>query len=111
LEFKLNKIAFNLFGIPIAWYAVIIVTGILVCIFLSQKDDGLYKIKWEDIIDMMVFVLPISILCARLYYVIFNFDVYRNDLINVINIRDGGLAIYGGLIGRNSYMYYLLQKK
>lgn len=97
-----------MFGIPIAWYAVIIVTGILICILLSKRDDGLYKIKWADVIDLLIFMLPISIICARLYYVAFSFELYKNDLLNILNIRDGGLAIYGGLIGRIYYLHYLL---
>lgn len=99
LNFKINKIAFSIFDISIAWYAIIIVSGIILDFILSKKDDGLYNLKWEKIIDMMIIVLPISIVCARIYYVIFNFSIYDGSILKMINIRDGGLAIYGGLIG------------
>lgn len=93
------EIAFQLFGIPIYWYAILIVTGMVIGIILCKIYNGKFNIKFEDIIDLAVYVLPISIICARLYYVAFSWEYYSTNLENIIRIKDGGLAIYGGLIG------------
>ena len=91
--------AFELFGIPIAWYGILIVTGMALAILLCRLYNGRFGIKFEDILDLAVWVLPISIICARLYYVAFSWDYYSENLQNIFRIKDGGLAIYGGLIG------------
>lgn len=99
LNLKLNSVAINIFGISIYWYAIFIVGAILIGLLLCKKDDGKYNIKFDDILTMILIVVPISILCARMYYVIFRLDYYKNNILEILNIRDGGLAIYGGIIG------------
>lgn len=92
----------NLFGIEgfhIAWYGVIIGIGMLLGIALALyrcRHTGICK---DDIYDFALWLIPISIVCARAYYVIFEWDSYKNDLIEIFAIRNGGLAIYGGVIG------------
>lgn len=93
------QVAFEIFEIPIYWYGVLIVLGMLMAILLCRMYNGRFGIKFENILDLAVYVLPISIICARLYYVVFSWDYYSNNLQDVIKIKDGGLAIYGGLIG------------
>ena len=66
---------------------------------LCKKDDGKYNIKFDDVLLLVVFMLPIAIICARVYFVIFKFDYYAQNPIEIFNIRNGGLAIYGGIIG------------
>ncbi len=99
LEFKVSNIAFNIFGIKIYWYAIFIVLGFILALILCKKDDGKYRIKFYTILDMFIFVIPISIISARLYYVIFKLDYYINNPNLILNIQNGGLAIYGGIIG------------
>ena len=60
---------------------------------------GKYGLKFDDILEMMIYIIPISIIFARLYYVVFKFTDYLNDPMQILNIRNGGLAIYGGVIG------------
>lgn len=86
------------YGIPIAWYAVIITFAFLIGIILLKKDDGLFNIKFEDILDLSIYVIPISIIGARIYYIFFAFNEFEWNFIKMINIRTGGLAIYGGII-------------
>ena len=93
------EIAFEIFGIPIYWYAILIVSGMALAILLCKLYNGRFGIKFENILDLAVWVLPISIICARLYYVAFSWDYYSANLQNIFRIKDGGLAIYGGLIG------------
>ncbi len=99
-EFALDKVAFTLFGRDVAWYGVIITIGIiLACVYVMNraKYEG---IEQDHIIDFAIFVIPIAILGARLYYVLTTLDVYKYDsFYDVIAIWNGGLAIYGAVIG------------
>ena len=90
-------ISFN--GVKIHWYAVVIVLGIAISILLARKDDGRHNIKYEDALILLLFILPISIICARIYFVAFKLDYYIQNPMEILNIRNGGLAIYGGIIG------------
>ena len=91
--------AFELFGIPIYWYAILMVSAMALALILCRIYDGKFGIKFEDILDLAVWVLPISIICARIYYVVFSWDYYSQNLGDIFKIKDGGLAIYGGLLG------------
>ncbi|MDR3121469.1 MAG: prolipoprotein diacylglyceryl transferase [Clostridiales bacterium] len=99
LKIPVSRTAFRLFGQDVYTYAVIIAFAIALMIFLGLRQSERYGIRQDMIIDMMIFALPSSIVCARLYYVIFSWDSYRGDLLAIINIRNGGLAIYGAVIG------------
>ena len=99
LKLNIDNVAFSIFGIDIYWYAIFIVSAMLIALFILKKRQGLYNIKYQDIIDLFIYLLPIAIISARLYYVIFNFRDYTNEPLQILNIRTGGLAIYGGIIG------------
>ncbi|MCR4434573.1 MAG: prolipoprotein diacylglyceryl transferase [Clostridiales bacterium] len=98
LKFYVNR-SFPVFGIDIYWYGVIIAAGFLLAVLLGLKDSRKFGFESENIIDLVLFAAPVAIICARLYYVVFNFDLYRDNLLNILNTREGGLAILGGLIG------------
>ena len=108
---KLEKNAFSILGIPITWYAILITSAFLLAIIFYKIRDGLYSIKFEDVLTLAIYTIPISIICARLYYVLFNLDYFINNPQNILNIRQGGLAIYGGIIRRNNYNSNILQNK
>lgn len=110
LELNINKTAFTIYGINIYWYAVIIVSSLILALILLKRKDKKFGINYEDILDLSISLIPISFISARVYYVIFNLKAYQN-LQSILNIKDGGLAIYGGIIGRNHYRLYILQKK
>lgn len=99
ISLNINRVAFELNGIKIYWYAIIIVTGIIISLFLCHKDNGKYNIKFEDVLELALFIFPVSIIFARLYFVLFKLDYYIQNPIEIFNIRNGGLAIYGGIIG------------
>lgn len=99
LELEISRVAFTVFGIKIYWYAIIMISAIILGILLLRKRDGLYNIKFSDIIDLLIFLIPISIISARIYYVLFNLEYYLANPSQIFNIRNGGLAIYGGIIG------------
>ncbi|MDD5938569.1 MAG: prolipoprotein diacylglyceryl transferase [Clostridiales bacterium] len=105
LGFSVNvkQIAFHIFGWPIHWYGIIIAVGFLLAVaYCSRKSDA-YGISQDDLIDLLIAAVPLSIIGARIYYVVFYLDLYRNadsslNFGKMIRIWDGGLAIYGGII-------------
>ncbi len=99
-EFTVNSIAFTIPGteITIAWYALIITFGMICCILYTISQARKVGITIDDIIDYALFTIPIGVIGARLYYVIFDTDHTYETIIDVFNIRQGGLAIYGGII-------------
>ena len=96
-EFTVNSEAFSLFGAPIAWYALIICVGMIFAVTYVIYRSKQIGIDSEQILDFALFVIPIGVLGARLYYVIMKLDQFHS-IGDVFNIRDGGLAIYGGII-------------
>lgn len=103
---QIDRVAFNLLGIPIYWYALIIVSGIIIAMWLSSREAVRVGLKSEDITDFMLWGLPLSIIGARLYYILFDLPQYIADPIQIFNIRSGGLAIYGGLIAGAITLYF-----
>jgi len=108
----MNPIAFTVFGFDIRWYGILIGCGIMIAIFLAQYTCKVKNISYDTILDIALISLPIAIIGARLYYVIFEWNVYKNDPMQIFNIRGGGLAIHGGLIfGLGAAFLYTRIKK
>ena len=99
LKLNINNVAINIFGIDIYWYAILIVCAFVVGIILCKRDNKKYGIDFENILEVLILAIPISIIVARLYYIVFDLSYYLENPIEVFNIRNGGLAIYGGIIG------------
>lgn len=95
---KLNPVAFEIFGMPVRWYGIIISFGIVLATIITIKQAKKKGYTEDLVIDLLLFAIPGSIIGARLYYVIFSWDRYKDNLGDIINIRQGGLAIHGGLI-------------
>ncbi|QSX06143.1 prolipoprotein diacylglyceryl transferase [Sedimentibacter sp. zth1] len=95
----MDKNAFTLLGIDIKWYGVIIASAFLIGVFLSIKECRRIGFKEDTLIDFLLVIVPVGIICARLYYVAFEWRQYINDPIQILNFRAGGLAIHGGIIG------------
>lgn len=93
------RMAFELFGVPIYWYAILIVGSMILGLIWCKLHDGRFGIKFDQLLDLAIIVLPIAIICARLYYVLFSLDYFLSNPSEIIRIKDGGLAIYGGIIG------------
>ena len=85
-------------GFDIAYYGMIIGAGILAGIFMAVYEAKRTGQKEEDYYDLSICAVIISIIGARAYYVIFSWDMYKDDLLSIFNLRQGGLAIYGGVI-------------
>lgn len=112
MEFNINPVAFEVFGIEIMWYAIIICTGFILGVFVATKLAKYNNVNPDHIIDILLFALPAAIVGARLYFVAFEWDQYKDNILEIINIRGGGLAIYGGLIGAFlvGYIYARIKK-
>ena len=88
----------SIFGFEIAYYGIIIGFGILAGILMAVKEAKRTKQNPETYYDLALYAVIFSIIGARLYYVIFSWDLYKDDLLSILNLREGGLAIYGGVI-------------
>ncbi len=98
INLKVPQIAFSVFGIEVYMYAICIVIGIIVAAILCNISKEKFENKFENILDIGIFSLFFGIIGARIYFIIFNLEYYLNNIKEVFNFRDGGLAIYGGLI-------------
>ena len=103
LTLPMDPIALRVLGWPIHWYGVIIALGFLLAVGYCSRVSHRYGITQDDMMDMLLYAVPLAILGARLYYVIFYLDLYRGengslDYRGMIRIWDGGLAIYGGIL-------------
>ncbi len=111
LEFHISKIAIQIRNFGIHWYAIFIVFAFIISLYLCKRKNGLYNIKFENILDLFLILIPISIICARLYYCLFRLDIYIENPLRIFDIKSGGLAIYGGIIGGVITCYIYCKKK
>lgn len=101
---QIERVAFSILGKNIYWYGIIIAAGFLIAVAASSALCKQWGLKSDTLLDLLFFAAPIGIVCARAYYVIFYLELYTNadgsfNLGKAVAIWDGGLAIYGGIIG------------
>ena len=108
----LNSTAFLIMGFPIKWYGILISFGMIMAIVISKFTTKLNDSDYDELINIALIVLPVGIIGARFYYVIFNLSQYNGNFMEMINIREGGLAIHGGLIFGSlaGYIYTKVKK-
>lgn len=100
LNFKINPIAFKFSNITVRWYGVIICIGFILAIWYVLSNCKRFNINSNSMMDAVIVGLICGIIGARLYYVVFfSGDVYLKDPIKILYINEGGIAIYGGIIG------------
>ena len=83
----------------IAFYGMVIALGMVLAFIFIMKEAKRVGYKQDDFMDLFIFGIIFGVIGARIYYVIFSWDDYKNNLLQIFNIRGGGLAIYGGIIG------------
>ena len=98
LILNVTQFAFEIAGIKIYNYAICIVLGIIVALMLCRLNKTKYEIEFDEVLEYMIYALIMGIIGARIYYILFNLEYYKNNVSQILNFRDGGLAIYGGLI-------------
>lgn len=81
------------------WYSALIVTGILAALFVVSQEEKRLQLPHDTTVDLALCVIPCGIIGARLYYVLFSWEFFRDDPLRILRIWEGGLAIYGGVIG------------
>ena len=99
LSFNPSRVAFSIGSKPIYWYGIIIAVGFLLAVLYAMRRCKQFGLTQDNIIDMLICAVPSAIVCARAYYCIFEWELYKDDPIRVLFIWEGGLAIYGGIIG------------
>nr|WP_027847305.1 prolipoprotein diacylglyceryl transferase [Marinococcus halotolerans] len=95
----IDRVAFEVGSVPIYWYGILIGLGALLGYILASYEAKKRGLPEDIFADLLIFAIPISIICARLYYVIFEWDYYVQNPGSILAVWEGGLAIHGGLIG------------
>lgn len=97
----------------IAFYGVIIAIGVMAGITIAARAGKIMGMDPDDIWDFAIYAVIFSVIGARIYYVVFEWENYKNDLLSIFNTREGGLAIYGGVIGAfiTLYVYCKIRKR
>lgn len=99
LYFNINPIAFSFRNINVYWYGIFIAFAIILGLALAKLKDGKYGVSFNDVEEFILWAIPFGIVFARLYYVAFSWDMYKDNPLSIFQIWNGGIAIYGGIIG------------
>lgn len=99
IDFELPSVAFSIFNYDIHWYGVVIAFGFALAVLYGGRMAYKWKMSLDGMTDVLIFGTIFGIICARLYYVAFEWDYYSQHLNEIIAIWNGGIAIYGGIIG------------
>ncbi|MCG7345564.1 prolipoprotein diacylglyceryl transferase [Sporosarcina sp. ACRSL] len=104
---SINPIAFSLGPIDVRWYGILIITGIILAFLVVQKEMVKRGMHPDFLTDLLIWAVPISIASARIYYVAFSWDSYKDNPADIFKIWEGGIAIHGALIGAflTTYVY------
>ncbi|MBQ8057636.1 MAG: prolipoprotein diacylglyceryl transferase [Ruminococcus sp.] len=99
LEFTINRVAFSIGGFNIYWYAICIASGVILALLYAYFNAKRFSVDLDKLINCFIVGMITAILGARLYYVAFKWDYFSQNPSDILNIRDGGIAIYGAIIG------------
>ena len=99
IDVTVNPTAFTIFGLDIQWYGILIVVGLVLAMAFAFRNMRRVGIDSDRAVDVVIGGIIGALVGARAYYVIFNWDQYRGDIKAILNTREGGLAVFGGLIG------------
>lgn len=111
LKFVINPVAFQVGPISVYWYGIIIATGFMAAVLLTLRNSHKFGINQEQILDMVLIATPVAIVGARLYYVAFSWEYYKNNPGDIIKTWEGGIAIYGAIIAAVITAYFFARKK
>ena len=110
--FVIDPIAFHIGNKPVYWYGIIIAAGFFLALLYSFSEAKRTGFSQDDLANAVLIGTPAAIVCARLYYVVFNWSEYKGDFSEIIAVWHGGIAIYGGIIGAclAGYIYCRIKK-
>ena len=106
----MNPIALQIGPFSIKWYSLMILLGVIAGIGLLLKEGKKYNYPKDFLFNLCFWAIIFGFIGARIYYVLFNFDIYKNDPISIFKIWEGGLAIHGGLIAGFITIYFYCKK-
>lgn len=107
----MNRVFFSIGPITVYWYSILIMISVLIGYYFSLRESEKNGLQKKFISDLVFYLVIVAILGARVYYVIFNFDVFRDRLLDILKIWEGGLAIYGAIIFSIIFIIYYSKKK
>ena len=107
----INPIAFSLGPLEVRWYGILIALGIVLAFIVVQKEMVKRGMHPDFLTDLLIWAVPIAIISARIYYVIFSWDYYKDHPGQIIQIWEGGIAIHGALIGAFITTYFFTKKR
>ena len=108
----MNPIAISIFGLDIRWYGIFIALAMLIASAFVLKKGKAMGLVEDDLMDLIIWVLPSAIIGARIYYVLFyDLNYYISTPMEILNLRAGGLAIHGGVIGGVLAGYFVTKRK
>lgn len=106
----MNPIFINIGNIQIYWYSIILFIAFLLGALLALKEAEKYNISKDFMYNLFFYLVPVVLIGARLYFVLFHLDYYSNNLIDIFKVWEGGLAIHGGIIAGIIFVTYYTKK-
>lgn len=106
----MNPIFLDLGFIQIYWYSIMILLGIILGIFIILKESKKFKIEQDFMLNLFFYTIPIAIIGARIYFVLFHLDYYSNNFMEIFKIWEGGLAIHGAILAGLIFIIYYCHK-
>lgn len=103
--------SFQVFGFEIAYYGCVIAIGIMAGYWIAAREAKRTGQNPDDYLDLLLYAVIFALVGARIYYVAFKWDYYGKHLTQILNLRQGGLAIYGGIIGAFLTVYVFTKKR
>ncbi len=106
----MNPVIYTIGGFEIRWYSVLLLVAMVIGILMIIKEGKRFNIQKDYTFNMCFWMIVVGIICARLYYCLFNFELFKDNLIDILKIWEGGLAIHGGLLGGFITLYIYCKK-
>ena len=94
----MDRVAFSIFGIDVMWYGILMASGMILGTIIALKEAKRVGISEDSVLDLAIIAIPMGLLGARLYYVLFNWGYYSQNPSQILNFRGGGMAIHGAVI-------------
>ena len=107
----MDRVFLSMGPINIYWYSVLIVVSIVIGMYFSLKQADKNGLGKDFLYDMIFYLIPVGIIGARTYYVIFNFSLFKDNLLDIFKVWEGGLAIYGVVIASIIFIIFYCKKK
>ncbi|MFW5998372.1 MAG: prolipoprotein diacylglyceryl transferase [Bacillota bacterium] len=107
----INPVAFEIGYVKIRWYGILIGIAIILGLYLTIRESKKQGIDPDFFLDFFIYAIPVAIIGARIYYVIFRWQYYRNNIFRIIALREGGLAIHGAIIGGLIVLLVMVKKR